>query len=98
MEIRPVINHIRFFSPIHRHGWIQRGFLPLYNHVLKWAEDMKCPENCLLACHCHPMVQDERNEYVHHKLCTLTVIRAGLVTWEEITGDNKKTVHKKRSA
>ena len=81
-EIRPVISHIAWIG---RDGhWHSRGFLPIYNHVLKWAQDMKCPETCNLAYRCHPMVQDERNSNEYHKLCTLTVIKAGLVKEKEI--------------
>ncbi len=65
---------------------IAKGFLPMYNDVLKWDTDVKCPEHCPLAVHCHPMVQNERNENCYHKLCTLTVIKAGLITMKDITG------------
>lgn len=80
MTAHPLINHITFIGPSGK--WISRGFLPLYDHILKWAEDMKCPDNCRLAPHCHPMVEDDKHGY--HKLCTLTVIKAGLVKEKEI--------------
>jgi hypothetical protein len=80
-KIVPTINHIAWIAPDGQ--WHRRGFLPLYDHVLKWAQDMKCPENCRLAPHCHPMVQEE-NRHVYHKLCTLTVIKAGLVKEKEL--------------
>jgi hypothetical protein len=75
------INHIIWFGP---HGWASRGFLPLYDSILKWDTDVKCPDNCPLAPQCHPMVQDDRDENCYHKLCTLTVIKAGLIREKEI--------------
>ena len=77
---RPVINHIAWIGQDGE--WHHRDFLPMYSHLLKWAQDMKCPETCELQYHCHPMVLDQHN--VGHKLCTLTVIKAGLVKAKEI--------------
>ena len=79
-KIRPLINHITWIGPDGAHHY--RGFLPLYNHILKWATDMKCPHDCHLAPRCHPMVDDEH--HVGHKLCTLTVIKAGLIKEKEL--------------
>jgi len=79
---RPIINHI---AVIIDGKWTTRTFLPLFDDLLIWAEDVKCPSECSLACHVHPMVMDEIKPYVYHKLCTITVIRAGLVTRKEIT-------------
>lgn len=88
MKTRPVIDHIMFINESSGE-WIERNFLPLFDDRLEWAEDVKCPSLCPMACHCHPTVQDEENAGVYHKLCTLTVIRAGLVTREEIIGNHK---------
>ncbi|OPY74739.1 MAG: hypothetical protein A4E64_02161 [Syntrophorhabdus sp. PtaU1.Bin058] len=81
IERPAVINHITWFGP---GGWHSRGFLPLYANVLKWDTDVKCPNNCPLAPHCHPMVQNENDKNCYHKLCTLTVIKAGLIKKKEI--------------
>lgn len=62
--------------------WHRRDFLPVYDHVLRWAEGMKCPQGCDLAYHGHPMVWDEHG--AGHKLCTLTVIKAGLIKRKEL--------------
>jgi ATP adenylyltransferase/5',5'''-P-1,P-4-tetraphosphate phosphorylase II len=78
---RPVINNIELVLD---GKWITRTFLPLFDDKLAWAEDVKCPPLCPFACHIHPMVRDEVNENMLHKLCTLTVIQAGLVTRKEI--------------
>jgi len=78
---RPTINHISLISRGH---WFKRTFLPFYGDQLAWAEDVKCPSGCELATYCHPMVQDEKNPNLYHKLCTLTVIKAGLVAKKEI--------------
>lgn len=80
MKNRPVINHVELILD---GEWVTRTFLPIFDDQLAWAEDVKC-SSCSLACHPHPMVQDEIQEHMHHKLCTLTVIRAGLVTRNEI--------------
>ena len=76
----PLINHIAWIGPDAK--WYSRGFLPLFSHLLGWVTDMKCPEKCELAPHCHPMVNDGHGRY--HKLCTLTVIKAGLIKRREI--------------
>jgi hypothetical protein len=83
---RPIINHITI---IIEGKWTIRTFLPLFDDLLIWAEDAKCPSACSLAYHCHPMVMDETEPLVYHKLCTLTVIRAGLVTKQEIIGNGR---------
>lgn len=82
MPDRPVINHIAWIGPDGK--WHSRGFLPIYNHIIKWAQDMKCPEGwrCQFAPRCHPMVWDEH--HTGHKLCTLTVVRAGLIKEKEL--------------
>lgn len=83
MKNRPIINHIELVLD---GKWIMRTFLPLFDDQLAWCEHMKCPDHCSLACYPHPMVQDELQESMHHILCTLTVIKAGLVTRKEIIG------------
>lgn len=88
-QVRPVVDHIVFVGPPD-HQWITRGSLPFYDGVLKWAEDVQCPHTCRLASYCHPMVQDETDVDCHHKLCTLTAIKAGIVTEREITGEKEK--------
>ena len=80
MPDRPVINHIAWMGPDIE--WHSRYFLPLYDHVLRWDTDVECPETCNMRARCHPMVWDEH--HVGHKLCTLTVIRAGLIKREEL--------------
>lgn len=80
MPDHPVINHIAWMGPDVK--WHSRYFLPLYNDILRWAQGMNCPDACDLAYHCHPMVWDEH--HAGHKLCTLTVIRAGLIKREEL--------------
>lgn len=77
-DARPTINHIYVGN-----NWELRTFLPIFDALLIWAEDMRCPQSCPLATSGHPMVRDERNEHVYHKLCTLTVIKAGLMTRKE---------------
>lgn len=77
---RPTINHIAWIGPDAK--WHHRGFLPICVSGLIWAEDMKCPETCKLASRCHPMVDDGKGAY--HKLCTLTVIKAGLIKEREL--------------
>lgn len=85
---RPIIDHIRICTG---GKWITRTFLPFFDDVLIWAEDIDrgkgCPYGCPLSNHAHPCVRDDRDEYCWHKLCTLTVIRAGLMTREEALGD-----------
>ncbi len=83
-EPRPLINHITWIGPDGK--WHSRGFLPLYDHILKWDTDVKCPEDCRLAPRCHPMVQGDRDGVwsVQYKLCTLTVIKAGLIKEKEL--------------
>jgi len=78
---RPTINHIVLARGS---GWITRTFLPIFDDQLAWCEDIKCPDYCSLASYPHPMVQDELQEHMYHELCTLTVIKAGLVTKKEI--------------
>jgi hypothetical protein len=80
MYEKPLINHIAWIGPDGE--WHYRGFLPLYNHVLKWAVDMNCPQSCQLAPRCHPMVDNGKGAY--HKLCTLTAIKAGLIKEKEL--------------
>lgn len=85
MKDRPTINHIYFGD-----NWNLRTFLPIYDAQLIWAEDMKCPSSCSLACHGHPLVRDERDEHTYHKLCSLTVIKAGLATRREIISEGRE--------
>ena len=87
MKNRPIINHVKLFLD---GKWITRTFLPLFDDQLVWAEDVNCPSACSLACHAHPMVEDELRENLYHKLCTLTVIKAGLATRKEIMGAYEK--------
>lgn len=82
IERRPSVTNISFYN---RKGkWITRVFLPFYNDQLLWAQDVKCSDTCKLACLCHPMVQDERNENMWHKLCTLSAIKNKLINASEI--------------
>jgi hypothetical protein len=81
MECRPIINHIHL---VRGSGWITRIFLPLFDDQLAWCEDVRCGLHCPLACYPHLLVQDELQKNMYHKLCTLTVIKAGLVTRKEI--------------
>jgi len=81
MKNRPVIDHVNLILD---GEWITRTFLPLFDDQLAWAEDVQCGFHCPLACHPHPMVEDEHDENTYHKLCTLTVIKAGLATKAEI--------------
>jgi len=74
-----VVNHITFIGADTK--WHTRTFLPLFDMI--WATDAKC-DGCNLDSRCHPMVQDEKNENCYHKLCTLTVIKAKLITVKEI--------------
>ena len=78
------INHIFLVTP---EGWEKRKFPPVNSDVLKFDEDIKCPDYCRLAPHHHPMVQDEQDKGTYHKLCSWTAIKAGLVTEREITGE-----------
>jgi hypothetical protein len=87
MSNKPIINHIEL---VRGSGWITRTFLPLFDDQLVWFEHIECPPHCSLACYPHPMVQDELQKNMHHKLCTLTVIKAGLVTRKEIIGACEK--------
>ncbi len=73
MKNRPIINHVELILD---GKWITLTFLPLFDDELLWAEDVTCGDCCSLACYSHPMVQDELDRHRHHKLCTLTVIRA----------------------
>ena len=79
---KPTITNIGFHN--HKGEWITRTFFPFYDDQLLWAENVKCPDSCKLACRCHPMVQDEHNENMWHKLCTLSVIKAKIMTESEI--------------
>ena len=63
---------------------VTRTFLPIFDDQLTWAEDAKCGDDCPLACHNHPLVADDVEPHTYHLLCTLTAIRAGLVTKKEI--------------
>lgn len=56
-------------------------FLPMFE--FSQAHKVKCG-NCPLAAYGHPMVQTEKNEHEYEKLCTLQVIRAGLLKLETV--------------
>ena len=85
---RPVIDHIVFMNEASG-KWTTRTFLPIFDDRLVWVDDVKCPSLCPFSNHAHPMVKDEEDENAYHKLCTLTVMRAGLVTREEIVGSGQ---------
>ncbi|HNQ64115.1 MAG: hypothetical protein ILNGONEN_02483 [Syntrophorhabdaceae bacterium] len=66
-------------------NWVSRDVPPACIRMLSWATDVtdsKGCGNCRLSFCCHPMVQDDKNAY--HKLCTKTVIRAGLIKSEDV--------------
>jgi len=66
-------------------NWVSRNVPPSCISMLSWATDVTGSQgcgNCRLAYCCHPMVQDDKNAY--HKLCTKTVIRAGLIKAEDV--------------
>ncbi len=80
---RPTINNISFYD--HDHNWRTRTFLPIFDSILIWAEDAKC-DGCKLDTSCHPLVQDEEDKHCYHKLCTVTAIKAKLISAKEIEG------------
>ncbi len=84
MENMPVIDHNRIIID---GQWVKRKIPPIFRDKLAWAENVKCPSLCPFACLAHPMVKDEKDENMYHKLCTLTVIGEGLVMKDEITGN-----------
>ena len=87
MGNKPIINHIKL---VRTSGWITRTFLPLFDDQLAWCDEhIECPPHCSLAYYPHPMVEDELQQHLYHKLCTLTVIKAGLVTRKEIIGNGR---------
>jgi hypothetical protein len=69
--------------------WSNRSFLPLFDDHLVFCqevEDRFCGV-CPLACYAHPMVRSERDINTYHKLCTLTVIKTGIVKLKEVLED-----------
>jgi len=86
MKDRPTINNIHLLTG---GKWITRTFLPIFDKQLIWDDEADCGSCCPLACHVHPLVQDEGNKNVYHKLCTLTALKAGLVTRKEIIEDGR---------
>jgi len=67
---------------------VQHSVSPLESILLLWAEDMKCPSECRFAYYEHPLVPDEKDKYMYHKLCTISVIQAGILTEADIVGDD----------
>lgn len=64
--------------------WERTNFLPFFSFTL--AHEMKCGD-CPLAAYMHPMVQFEDKAHSYNKLCTLQVIRAGLLDLKTVFGD-----------
>jgi hypothetical protein len=62
-----------------------KTFLPFY--TLIWAENMtkKICDPCPLAAYVHPLVEEGKDHY--RILCTVNVIRNGLLTLEEVFKD-----------
>ena len=67
-------------------GRVERAVPPHLKETLAWEVDTTCPQRCKLATCCHPLVQDNKDKYVYHKPCTLSVIKAGLISPPEING------------
>lgn len=66
--------------------WRVRSFLPLCDDHLAYSDDvddMFC-RVCPLAPYAHPMVRSQWDRYSYDKLCTLTVIKTGIVKLKEI--------------
>lgn len=85
MESKPPIDHYETFT---NGEWRIFSFLPIFSG-LKWAQEMPdafCAE-CPFACYHHPMVRDVNNKYKSHKLCTLFVVKAGLIDIKTVFGD-----------
>jgi len=64
--------------------WERTDFFPFFTFTL--AHKMKCGD-CPLAVYNHPLVQDEDDEHSYNKLCTLQVIRSGLLDLKTVFKD-----------
>lgn len=74
-------------SPNHFYinNWQLTTFLPMFKFT--FAHKMKCGD-CPLAAYQHPLVRNKENEHMYHKLCTLQVIKAGLLKLETVFLDS----------
>lgn len=73
-------NISHFYYPVPPRMWENiKTFLPFYRLI--WSEDIdkKICGPCPLAEYVHPMVR-EGNRHSYRKLCTISVIRNGLLT------------------
>jgi len=70
--------------------WYVRSFLPLFDDHLVFCSDVDdefCRRVCPLASYVHPMVQEKSDRHAYQKLCTLTVIKTGIVKIKEVLED-----------
>ncbi|MFA5353163.1 MAG: hypothetical protein WC291_02945 [Thermodesulfovibrionales bacterium] len=75
-----------FYYPVGPKGWKNiKYFLPFYR--LMWAEKVsrRMCQTCSLAARVHPMVQT--GDHVYSKLCTVSVIKNGLLLLDEVFED-----------
>ncbi|PKL35855.1 MAG: hypothetical protein CVV44_20270 [Spirochaetae bacterium HGW-Spirochaetae-1] len=74
----------QFYWPIN--DWESVSFLPLMN--LKWSEDMpnEFCHTCPMASYAHPLVETEPNSF--RKLCTISVVKNGLLKLKDVFSDN----------
>ncbi len=86
--LRPAPKVITHISLLRSGGWKTFSVLPIFEKLV-FSKNVKkefC-SNCPLASFAHPLVQDELDENCHHLLCTVTVIKAGLISLDEILKD-----------
>ena len=80
--MRPDLSEIDAFSILIKTDWVH--FDIPSDPILRYADKMRKLCNvCPLACHPHPMVEDDADSNSKHKLCTLTVIKAGFLKLDQ---------------
>lgn len=91
--MRPDLSEISAFSILIKADWVHFDIPP--DPILRYADKMrKLCKVCPLACHPHPMVEDDTDSNSKHKLCTLTVIKAGFLKLDQTdySGDERTEV------
>lgn len=86
--MRPNVFSVTEFKILVSTEWIDFDIEP--GSGLIWADKIGALcQCCPLACHPHPMVKDDEKPGLMHKLCTLTVIKAGFLKLDQINCDER---------
>ena len=77
-------NPSHFYWPV---DWSCKTFLPFFRLV--WCDDMpdRFCRTCPLSSYAHPMVREAYGSYTFRKLCTLHVVKNGLMKLKEVFSD-----------